>query len=253
MARELIMAGRPAGIDGRMPQRQSPAGRGAVEPAYRHLAPAMLALPLVLLLGFWVPYFSLIPRFPADITVAVHAHALAQFAWVSLLVLQPAAAANGWFRLHRALGRASYGLIALIVMLGAAMVAKEYGEAVDAGRSIGQAARGEYLSAVGLALLAGLYVFAIRAIRAHDVGAHLRYMVCTAIALAPAGIGRALGYGLGVRLVSSNTISLAFVDASLLALIAFDHRRGLRCRPYVVALAAYAAMELGWIVLGRPT
>jgi hypothetical protein len=45
----------------------------------------------------------------------------------------------------------------------------------------------------------------------------------------------------------------ALIDASLLALIAFDKRRRLSGNPYLLVLVAYLVLEIFWIILGRPT
>jgi hypothetical protein len=55
--------------------------------AYRNLGYVLLVLPLVLIAGFWIPYFSEIAKFEPSITTAVHVHALLLFAWVALLVI----------------------------------------------------------------------------------------------------------------------------------------------------------------------
>jgi hypothetical protein len=47
-----------------------------VEKAYRNVGYYLIALPLVVIAGFWIPYFSEIPTFGSSITTAVHIHAL---------------------------------------------------------------------------------------------------------------------------------------------------------------------------------
>jgi hypothetical protein len=97
-----------------------------------------------------------------------------------------------------------------------------------------------------------MYVLAIIRIQKRDVPAHMRYMICIALFLLPAGLSRTLGYWFGMRQVASQTISLAVIEACLAALIAFDIRRQLNARPYVAAALAYNALAIVWIALGRP-
>jgi hypothetical protein len=97
-----------------------------------------------------------------------------------------------------------------------------------------------------------VYVEAIVRIQKRDAPAHMRYMICIAIFLLPAGLARVLGYWFGMRQVTSQTICLAVIEACLGALIAFDIRRQLNARPYVVAFLAYNATAVVWIALGRP-
>jgi hypothetical protein len=42
------------------------------------------------------------------------------------------------------------------------------------------------------------------------------------------------------------------IDALLLALVAFDRRRRLSARPYLLVLLAYFIIEAFWVTLGRP-
>src|SRR5580658_6402118 len=99
-----------------------------MEHAYRNVGYFLLALPLIFIAGFWIPYLSGIPRFDPAITASVHLHAILLFAWIVLLVFQPLAIRSGAFGLHRAVGRISYALMPLIVLSAAAMIHKEYHE-----------------------------------------------------------------------------------------------------------------------------
>jgi hypothetical protein len=97
-----------------------------------------------------------------------------------------------------------------------------------------------------------MYVLAIVRIQKRDVPAHMRYMICIALFLLPAGLARTLGYWFNLRQVTSQTISLVVIETCLAALITFDIRRQLNARPYVVAFLAYNATAVVWIALGRP-
>jgi hypothetical protein len=112
-----------------------------MESAYRNIGYFLLALPLIFVAGFWIPYLSEIPRFDPSITAPVHLHALLLFAWVVLLVVQPLAIRSGAFPLHRILGRISYALMPLIVVSAVAMIHKEYHEHLADGTRSGPAAR----------------------------------------------------------------------------------------------------------------
>ena len=112
--------------------------------------------------------------------------------------------------------------------------------------------RAEYLSYTVLPALAAFDLLAIKRISKGDVGWHMRYMICIAIAVSPAGFGRVLGYFFEVRLRSAMTASLLLVDLAFLGLMLYDRARRAPPRPYVVALLTYLAIEAGWLALGRP-
>jgi hypothetical protein len=132
------------------------------------------------------------------------------------------------------------------------MLRKEYQENLAGGLTMTAARSTEYLSTVKVALFAAFYGLAIARIRKRDIAEHVRYMICIALVLMPAGLARTLGYWFGVNQTSSQTVCLALIDLCLISLIFFDRRRHLAARPYVVALAAYVIAETGWLALGRP-
>ena len=220
--------------------------------AYRNIGYFLLALLPIFVAGFWIPYFSEIPRFDPSISVPVHVHALLLFAWIVLLVAQPLAIRSGALGLHRVLGRVSYVLMPLIAISAVAMIYKEYHEHLASGMRSGAAMAAESLSASQLALLGIFYCSAIIHIKRHDVAAHMRYMICIALVLLPAGLARTFGYWFGVGQSLSQTYCLIMIDLCLIGLVWFDRNRRLAVRPYIQALAAYAVIEVSWVALGRP-
>ena len=202
--------------------------------------------------GFWIPYISAFSIFDPAITAAVHNHAALLFTWVALLVIQPLAIRYRAFALHRVLGIASLGLVPLIAFFAAAMIWKEYRERIGGGANRIAALPGEYLSAVQLCLFIAFFLLAIAHIRRRNVASHMRYMICIALVLLPAGLARTLGYWFDRPQAISQTISLGVIDCCLLVLIAYDKYRNLPSKPYYVALAAYVLIEAVWISLGRP-
>jgi hypothetical protein len=223
-----------------------------MERAYRNLGYFLLALLPIFIAGFWIPYLSEIPAFDSSITPSVHIHAVLLFTWIALLVFQPLAIRYRAFSAHRLLGRASYVVMALIVPFTLAMIWKEYHEKLSDGKSIGSAVEAEFVSAAQLLITVAMYSLAIVRIQKRDVPAHMRYMICIALFLLPAGLSRILGYWFGLRQVTSQTFSLAVIETCLLSLIVFDIRRHLNTRPYVVAFLAYNTTAVVWIALGRP-
>jgi hypothetical protein len=233
-------------------QRTGISQEPTMQSAYRNIGYVLLVLPVVLIAGFWIPYFSEIPKFEPSITTAVHVHALLLFAWVALLVIQPLAIRSNAFSMHRILGKASYFLIPLVLFFAIAMLRKEFHEHLAGGMNVVAARSAEYLSSSQAVLFAAFYGLAVARIQKRDVAGHMRYMICIALVLLPAGLARMLGYWFDVSQGSSQTASLAVIDLCLISLIIFDRRRHLAARPYAVALATYFIVEAGWFALGRP-
>jgi len=143
-------------------------------------------------------------------------------------------------------------VMALIVPFTLAMIWKEYHEKLIEGKSIASALQAEFVSSAQLVVTVAVYVLAIVRIQKRDVPAHMRYMICIALFLLPAGLARTLGYWFNIRQMTSQTICLAVIETCLVALITFDLRRQFNARPYVVAFLAYNATAVIWIALGRP-
>lgn len=223
-----------------------------MERAYRNLGYVLTVLLPIFVAGFWIPYLSEIPRFDQSITVAVHVHAVLLFTFLLLLIVQPLAIRYNAFSTHRFLGKLANILIPFALVLSVTMLWKEYHEHLTSGATAHFARNAEFLSAVQLLLFGTLYGVSIASIRRRDVATHMRCMICIALVLLPAGLARTLGYWFHVRQSSSQTVCLVLIDVLLLALAAFDKRRLLQARPYLLVLAAYIVIEAVWFTLGRP-
>ena len=224
-----------------------------MERAYRNAGYFLLALAPIFIAGFWVPYFSEAPNFSPSVTTTVHIHAALLFGWLGFLLIQPFTILYKAISTHRFIGRTSYILTPLVVISAVAVILKEYNEKLSSGASIISACNGEFLSISQLIMFVLFYGLAISGVRQRDVAAHMRYMICIALVLLPAGLARMLGYWFGMKQYLSQTVSLATIDFCLVALIVFDVRHRLTARPYIVALAAYAVVEASWFAFGRPT
>ncbi len=223
-----------------------------MERSYRNLGFFLFLLVPIFVAGFWIPYFSQFPAFNVSITAAVHAHAILLFGWLALLIAQPIAIRQRAFAMHRVLGRISYVIIPLIVIFAGAMVWKEYNENVAAGANTSTARLDEFVSSSQLLLLATTYPAAMISIRKRNVASHMRYMVCIALIVLPAGLARVFGYWFGMRQAVSQTVCFILIDACLIGLILFDRLQQRSSRPYVVVLGVYVAIEAVWLGLGRP-
>jgi hypothetical protein len=223
-----------------------------MERAYRNVGYVLIFLLPIFIAGFWIPYFSEIPHFEESITAAVHVHAFLLFGFLILLIVQPLAIRYNALSTHRALGKLTNVLLPLALVFSVAMLWKEYHEHLSTGATFAAARNSEFLSAVQLLLFGALYGLAIAAIRRGDVSTHMRCMICIALVVLPAGLARVFGYWLNMRQSSSQSICLAIIDVSLIALIAYDLRRRVPVRTYARVLAAYVIIETVWLMLGRP-
>ncbi len=223
-----------------------------MERAYRNLGYVLIALLPIFVAGFWIPYLSEFPQFEASITTAVHIHAILLFSFLGLLIFQPLAIRYHAFSAHRILGKLATFLMPFILIFSAVMLWKEFREHLAGGATAAVSRNDEFLSSAQLLLLGSLYWVSISCIRKRNVAEHMRYMICIALVLLPAGLARTLGYWFNARQASSQTLCLVLIDVTLVGLIVFDKRCKANPRPYAVALLAYVSIEGLWLLLGRP-
>jgi hypothetical protein len=152
---------------------------------YRNAFYWMIALLVILLIGFWPSYFS---RLTEPMHVTLHLHSIAMLAWVLLLIAQSWLIRNRKLSQHRVLGRASF-LIAPLVVITGIWVNFHFQGRVEEPLSIRVQAIFWFGFFLPL-LFAFLYVQAIRHRR--NMNLHARYMVLTALVFLIPGLGRAL-------------------------------------------------------------
>ena len=218
----------------------------------RAFAAVVAVFLAILFAGFWIPYFSNFPRFDPDITAVDHVHGAVLFAWVLLLLVQPLAVQFRKHQLHRYLGRASIGAMALVLLTSILVLRKEYGEHLAAGMPDYGALRSEYLSATQLALVVTAYLLSINAALRRNIGAHWRWMAFVLVLLLPAGLARTLGYWFDIPQKESQSICMLVNGAVLTTFLLRDRVARRSTLVFSYASSAYAAVAAGWYMLGRP-
>jgi hypothetical protein len=221
-----------------------------MERQYRNLGYFLTILVAFVAVGFYKPYFALIPNFDPSITPLVQAHAILLMGFVALLVAQPLLIRYKRRKLHQSLGKLTYYLMPLLVASCVGVIFKEYAEALARNPSVGAALRSIFSDVAQLFLLVFFYSLAI--LNRRNVPAHMRYMIAVALIVAPAGIARVLGYWFDVPRYASGLASNALLDAVLIALILFDRRNHLNYRPYLLVLPLFALSHAAFAVLARP-
>ena len=221
-----------------------------MERQYKNLGYFLLILVAFVGVGFYKPYFALIPHFDAGITPLVQVHAILLMCFVALLVAQPLLIRYKRRGLHKSLGKFTYFLVPLLVASCVGVVIKEYDEALARTLSVELALRSIFSDAAQLLLLVVFYLLAV--VNRRNVPVHMRYMIAVALIVAPAGIARVLGYWFDVPRYASGLVSNAFLDAVLIALILFDRRNRLNYRPYLLVLPLFLLSHAAFALLARP-
>jgi hypothetical protein len=197
-----------------------------------------LVVALVVAAGFGPTYTASLP--PPGLPIWVHLHGLVMASWIVLFAAQAWLVGRRALPLHRRLGWASIGLVALMLPLGLATTTL----AVQRGATPPFFTPAQMMAAdfLDLFLFVGLFAAAV-ALRRQGAW-HKRLMLCATVLLAWPAIGR-LAPLRGVGL--SNIIPVASTLLVLLALVgpAFDLATRRRIHPaYVWGVGLIAAAQL---------
>lgn len=87
-----------------------------MEKAYKNISYFFGAVLLLVFVAFFKTYFGLFPRFVGTPTL-IHFHALTILLWFGLLIVQPVLIVRKQAALHRLLGKFSYGLVPIMLIL----------------------------------------------------------------------------------------------------------------------------------------
>lgn len=74
----------------------------------------------VTILGFWPTFFAILGNLPDKVTPLIHVHASVMFLWLFMLIAQAWFIRTMRFRPHQWVGRSSYVIAPLIILLGLA-------------------------------------------------------------------------------------------------------------------------------------
>ena len=221
-----------------------------MERQYRYVGFAFLFLVPAVALGFYFPYFSLIPDFDPSITPLIHVHAIALMLLVALFVIQPLLVQFKNFTFHRILGRLTYVLVPLVAVSVIGVIIKEFDAGLAGQMTLATDLKSIYPDVASLLLSIAFYLLAIKNRR--SAPAHMRYMIAFALSVAPAATNRVMGYWLDFGRFASGVVSDVLVCVIYVALIFFDRRHDANYRPYVLALGLYFFYSVSAIALVHP-
>lgn len=219
--------------------------RTLLVPSMAKIASIILAasVPLVVV-AFWPLYLS---RPLATIDRYTHFHAAAGSLWLAVLIAQPAAIHARRFRVHRALGRCTYGLAALFALAGVLLSHHRLASMDDATFAAEGSAHFLPLYATVVFVLAYALGLWYRRVPA----AHGRFMLCTAIPLIDPVLGRVLFFYFPALpspwLYQVVTFGVATAVAGLMV---FTYRGSSAARRALIGyFAVLVCLEVGWFAI----
>ena len=185
--------------------------------------------------GFWPTYFT---RIGAIASWRVHAHGLLMLGWCLLLIAQAWLIRDRRGSLHRSLGKLSFLLAPLIVI---SSVAVEHGSLLrSTGKNVPESLFFAYLTTALVLIFALAFTLAI--VYRRTAALHMRYMICTPLAMFDPVFARILDVRLGIGYPTGQLITFAVIDAILLWLCYLD--RNTPYRAFQRMLAAFVAVQI---------
>lgn len=191
------------------------------------------ALLLAAIPAFWPSYLHP-KRYETD--WHVHLHGIAMFLWMLMLIVQSTLATRRSFEAHRALGKTSFVLVP--VVLASTLLLAHYRMRSGIGKEQ------LYFFYVQVALLVqflAAYFFAIANRRTPQV--HMRFMVCTALALVDPIFARLLYIYFGIEPPLMQLLTYGVIDLVLVALIVHDRMQRHYSRAYEGMLALFVVTQ----------
>lgn len=198
---------------------------------------AMAGLFGLALIAFWPSYLAK----PASATDALtHLHAGLMVVWFGLLIAQPLLIRAGYRAAHRALGRVSFVVVPLLVLVALAVVHLRAATMSDA--NFATEGHSFYLPLRSTVLFAVAYGLAM--VHRGRMPLHARYMGCTAVALIDPVVARLIGFNLPPLPEDSWYPVIGFALSDLVLIVLWSRSALEGRRAYAVMLAWYVAFDL---------
>ncbi len=176
-----------------------------------------IILLLLAFIGFWPSYFS---KLFTDINVYVHLHAITMLLWVSMLISQAFLIQYKQHRLHKFIGKFSYGLVpilivSLILLAHSQITIKEYGVSYTR----------LYILFLQLSLLAIFIIaYSLAIYYRKSASHHARYMICTSLTLIDPAVAR-IPLNISDLPFSYQVLTFGLIDIILLIFIVMERKQ----------------------------
>lgn len=200
-------------------------------------APGYLVLLALGAVAFWPGYLAM-PKL--GLSAWLHLHALSATAWMVLLIAQPLLLRAGRNDLHRALGRASWVLMPVVLLGFIGLAHASMQDRTPA--QVGMDAYFFYLRVV----LVGMFVFtwAMGMRHRHRPAIHARFMVCTGLSMIDPVVHRLAYRALRDDDFNYQLVTFGLVVAGLLVLIALERKAKAGRFVFPLVLGGYVVIGL---------
>ncbi|MEJ7830070.1 MAG: hypothetical protein WKF91_17810 [Segetibacter sp.] len=212
-----------------------------MERVYNYVYIFFIGIFFVVIWGFWKTYIVFFPSFKG-FGYTHHIHGLLMMMWIFMLIVQPLLIRAKKLSLHRAIGKASYIVVPLL-LLSIFMVDKiSYDKMFPVAPQ--QAIAGIALNIPALFAFAVLYGLAIWKKKKSRI--HMRYMLGTSLLMIGPGLGRVLIVYFEVPFPEAVIYSYYLIMAIAFLLLVSDMIQKKPIVPYSIILLLMVLVYLAW-------
>jgi hypothetical protein len=164
--------------------------------------------------------------------------------WIVLLIVQPILIRTGRVNLHRMIGKVSYVLAPLIVIMLFLIARKGYHHSIADKIPIAESHAFMVLDLRGPAAFALFYILAM--VNRKNSASHMRYMIATSLLMIGPGIARGLGTNFNVSIWDGINYTDYTAIAIVAIFLAYDWYKKNNLVPYTVILTVLICENILW-------
>jgi hypothetical protein len=214
---------------------------GTQKYVYKSAKNFALILLLFVFVGFFKTYFGIAPTFNEKITPLIHFHFMFLMSWVVLLVVQPLLIRYKKYRIHKLLGKCTYFIAPVIVASLISMMVRTYYKSHMENWPWNEIVMGIYSQLIHAIQFAIFYLLAL--VYKRDLVLHASYMIATGLVFINPSLTRAIGLS-GLTYPIVETIVIAFIDVTILALLFYFKKKGIDYRHYLLILLLFQIHDI---------
>lgn len=213
--------------------------------AYKNIWILFGFILMMIFLGFFKSYFSLLPSFQG-VSSYQHLHAFLFLLWFALLFIQPFLIKTGRIKMHRLLGKSTYALVPLMTMSIFVMMREQF-QRESAILPLDQCIANLIVPLPQLLLFVVLYVLAI--FNKKNTPVHMRYIIGTSIVLIGPGLGRICISWMYMSFNQAVQLSFLVTELLLAVMILHDIKNRKHYKPYALLFILFLLCNTAWYFL----
>lgn len=215
-----------------------------MEKEYRGIVMLFGMVAAVVLIGFYPTYFILFPQFEGLVGLH-HLHGLAMILWLMVLIIQPVFIKRRKLQWHRLIGKFSYFLVPIIVILMMLVYRRAVSNSLaDNGFDHILTLSLLFMPLTDILPFSAFYLLAI--LYRKRTSTHLRYMIATAVVVVGSGLVRILSVWFGMEFLMAIYVNALLLAMVFLGLILYDygHKKLSTNKSFIVAFLVFTIPNL---------